>query len=104
MMFKRKSNPMPIPHRTNLSRTGKKRVNSKHAKPMKRAYEKRLSKLKRKGFKLAGGKSWNFMTEKEMGKVKKKMDSGKYESRTITAPPVWRGEPPRDYIMLRRVK
>ncbi len=101
---KKKTNPVrinkPIP--SNLSRTGKTRVDQRKVRSFNRRFEKRSKQLTRKGFTRAGGKPVNQMSSREYAKLQKKVDSGKYDVETVLQPPKWKNEPPREWIMTRR--
>jgi hypothetical protein len=99
-MFGRKSRYSPM-RSGKPKRTGKTRLGRTSAS---RPYQKRKAKLRSKGYKLAGGKPVNFMNDAEFAKLQQKISSGKYETQSLVQPPVWRDEPPREYIMLRRKK
>ena len=104
-MFGRKRNDIRIFSGTDsISRTGKTRVNPSKVASMKRRYNKASRKLKRAGFKIGGAKPMNRMSPTELAKINKKMKSGKYEVRTLTEPPKWENERPREYVLFRRKK
>jgi len=85
-----------------VSRTGKRRVNRAKTGGMQRRYNRQSSKLKKAGFKFGGAKPMNRMNPTELAKMHKKANSGKYDVRTITEPPKWENESPREYVMFRR--
>lgn len=85
-----------------VSRTGKKRIDPAKVASMKRRYAKQSRKLKKAGFKIGGAKPMNRMTSSELAKINKKIKSGKYEVRTMTEPPKWENERPREYVLFRR--
>ena len=99
-MFRRKARYSPM-RSGRPKRNGKKRLGNTS---MSRTYQKRKDKLKSKGYKLAGGKPVNFMSDTEFSKLKAKISSRKYETQSLVSPPVWKDEMPREYIMLRRKK
>lgn len=51
---------------------------------------------------MASAKPLNHLSESEFRKFDKKITSGKYEVRTLLAPPKWKGEASREWVMIRR--
>tara|TARA_B100000579_G_scaffold437969_1_gene470394 strand:- start:5264 stop:5608 length:345 start_codon:yes stop_codon:yes gene_type:complete len=83
-------------------RTGKQKIDPVKTAGMQRRYDRKLSKLRKGGYKQAYSKPISHMNTTERNKLNKRISSGKYEVRMVTAPPKWRGESPREYAMLRR--
>ena len=89
-------------HEQKPKRSGKVRVDRRASAGMQRRYERKRKALRRSGYKNAYSKPVSHMTSNERHKLQKKIDSGNYEIRTITSPPKWVGEMPREYVMYRR--
>jgi|SaaInlV_125m_DNA_1040241.scaffolds.fasta_scaffold02727_5 hypothetical protein len=103
---RKKSTPVRInkPIQSNLSRTGKTRIDQRKVRSFNKRFEKRTQRLTRKGFTKTGGKPVNQMSSKEYLKLQKKVKSGNYDVETVLQPPKWKNEPPREWIMTRRKK
>lgn len=102
-LFGRKRNDIGIFTGTDtVSRTGKTRINPSKVASMKRRYNKQSRRLKKAGFKIGGAKPMNRMNPTELAKINKKIKSGNYDVRTLTEPPKWENERPREYVLFRR--
>lgn len=104
--FRRKPKQRPIERNFTGAppRSGKTRISSRKTGAATRRFNKRTSKLRNSGFKMASSKPLNHLSDAEFRKFDKKIQSGKYEVRTLLSPPKWKGEAPREWVMLRRRK
>lgn len=104
--FFRKAKPKPKQITRNFTgsppRAGKKRLDSRSTGTALRRFSKRQGKLRKSGFRMASAKPLNHLSESEFRKFDKKITSGKYEVRTLLAPPKWKGEASREWVMIRR--
>ena len=102
--FRRKKAPQRV--KRNFTgqpkRYGKKRIDTRKTGGAQRRFNKRQGKLRSSGYVMASSKPINHLNDAEFRKFNKKMSSGKYEIRTLLAPPKWQGEAPREWVMWRR--
>lgn len=83
-------------------RRGKTRMDSRKVAPARRSSQQRIRKLRRSGWRMSSKKPAGQMSDTEWRKLESRVASGNYEVEVVVEPPVWKDEPPRERIMLRR--